>query len=70
MSVKDFDTKAFHALSFGLGLLETIVSNTTNLLQQIQTGYDINSLVIQLYLYIYIYLYMYIHLTIRHGHKL
>ena len=65
MSVKDFDTKAFHALSFGLGL-ETIVSNTTNLLEQIQTGYDINSLVIQLYLYIYIY----IHLTIRHGHKL
>ena len=67
MSVKDFDTKAFHALSFGLGL-ETIVSNTTNLLQQIQTGYDINSLLC--YSTVSLYIYIYIHLTIRHGHKL
>ena len=30
MSVKDFDTKAFHALSFGLGLLGTQVRSYMN----------------------------------------
>ena len=66
MSVKDFDTKAFHALSFGLGLFETIVSNTTNLLLQIQTGYSMTKFIS----YSTVSVYIYIHLTIRHGHKL